>query len=54
MRVEQHNQHVKVGFEGAYAIVKGDIGSGKLGFVCIYFGMSGRSGPDRNTPFLPD
>ena len=54
VRVEQHNQHVNVGFEGAYAIVKGDIGSGKFGFVCIYFGMSGRSGPDRNIPFLAD
>ena len=43
VRVDQHYQHVEVGFEGAYAIVKEDIASGKFSSVniCAYFGMSG-------------
>lgn len=35
VRVHQHYQHVDVGFEGAYAIVKGDIGLGKFRSVCM-------------------
>lgn len=36
VRVDQHYQHVDVGFEGAYAIVKGDLGSGKFSSVCMH------------------
>lgn len=34
-RINQHYQHADVGFEGAYAAVKGDIGSGKFRSVCM-------------------
>lgn len=51
MRVEQYDRHEDVGFEVAYAFVKGDMESGKFGFV--YFGMSTRSGPAENTCYLP-
>ena len=54
VRVEQHYQHVDVGFEGAYTIVKGDLGSGEFSSVCKYFGMSGRSGLDGNIAYLTD
>ena len=46
VRVDQHHRHVDVGFEGAYAIVKENMESGKFGFV--YFGMCGRRGPAEN------
>ena len=49
VRVDQHYRHVDAGFQGAYAIAKGDIGSGKLGFGCMYFGMSGRMGCSLST-----
>jgi len=39
VRIEQHYRYEHVGFEGAYAIVNGDIGSGKFSFVCMYFGI---------------
>lgn len=51
MRAEQYDRHEDVGFEVAYAFVKGDMESGKFGFV--YFGMSTRSGPAENTCYLP-
>lgn len=52
MRVEQYDRHEDVGFQGAYAIVKGNMESGKFGFV--YFGMSTRSGPaGENICYLP-
>ena len=50
VRVEQHRRDEDVAFEGAYAIVKGDMESGKFGFV--YFRMSGRRGPAGNISYL--
>lgn len=50
VRVEQHRRDEDVSFDGAYASVKGDMESGKFGFV--YFRMSGRRGPAGNISYL--